>query len=162
MIFNLVFYDGSPLLAHADEVQSLLALAAGIGLVLPGLRILVPLLVPLVVVEVIAHLPHCLGSRGLVLYRHLGQSCTDIEFDVVALQNVLVVLVYFDVFVPGDALVTFTGQQLLVSLLGLVELLVQPVGSLLRVVDWDFAVLFWLLDWSGRWWWRFGSYFHVV
>lgn len=62
-------------------------------------------LVPLVMVEVVAHLPDGLGSRRLVLYGDSSQPSGHVELNMVALQDVLVLLVDLHHFVALYALV---------------------------------------------------------
>lgn len=91
-------------------MQLLLFLLLRVGTTLVGVWVAVTLLVPLVVVEIIAHLSDCLSARGLILDRHLGQSSIGIKFYVTSIEDVLVVVVDLDVFVASDALVVVTGD----------------------------------------------------
>lgn len=136
-----------------------LVLLAGVRLILVGFRILVALLVPLMVVKVVAHLAHRLRSRSLVLHRHFCQPRIHVKLDVVSVEDILVVIVYSDVFVSPNTLVIVAGQWLLLRLLGLFELFRDPVSPFCRIVDCLF-VGFWVLS---RFWWRgLGSHFYEV
>lgn len=92
-------------------MQLLLFLLLRVGSTLVCVWVAVSLLVPLMVIEVVTHLSDCLSARGLVLDRHLGESSIGIKFYVTGVEDVLVVVVDFDVFVAGDALVVVTGDR---------------------------------------------------
>ena len=116
-------------------MQLLLLLLLRVGTALVGVRVAVPLLVPLVVVEVVAHLADCLGAGGLVLDWHLGETGVGVEFDVTSVEYVLVVVVDLDVFVAGDALVVVAGDCAALDLAQLLQLVAHLVGlGLFRVV----------------------------
>ena len=108
------------LLAHAYQMEPFLSFFTGVWLVPPGLRILVFLLVPLVEIEVVAHLPDCFSCWGLVLDWDFGHACVYVEFDVISIENVLVLVIYLDVLVALDAMVVVTGYSLLFGLLNLI------------------------------------------
>ncbi len=140
----------------------LLILFVRVRLVFIGFRIFVPLLVPLVVVKVIAHLSDCLGCWSLIFDWHPSKSGVDIEFDVIALEDVLVVIVDFHIFVACYSLIVITSQRPLLSLLGLLKLFSHPVCSFFWIVNFCLFFLFFLLFsslWRRR---RFCSYFYVV
>ena len=116
-------------------MQLLLLLLLRVGTALVGVRVAVPLLVPLVVVEVVAHLADCLGAGGLVLDWHLGETGVGVEFDVTGVEDVLVVVVDLDVLVAGDALVVVAGDCAALDLAQLLQLVAHLVGlGLFRVV----------------------------
>ena len=146
-------------------MQSFLLLLAWVWLVLPGLWIFVLLLIPLVEVEVVAHLPDCLGCRGLVFYWHFGHTRIHIIFDIISIEDVLVLVIYLDVFVALDAVVVVTCYSLLLCLLNFIQLFVQPVSSLVRLKDLTIVLLFLLFSWLGwrrGWWWWLGSSLDIV
>lgn len=62
------------------------------------------------VIEVVSHLSHSLSCGCLVLNWHFGEACGCIEFYVAGVEDVLVVIVDFDVFVTGDTLVVITAD----------------------------------------------------
>lgn len=86
-------------------MQLLLFLLLWVGTTLIGVWVAVSLLIPLMVIEVVAHLSDCLRARCLVLDRYLCKSGVGIEFDVTSVEDVLVVVVDLDVLVSRDALV---------------------------------------------------------
>ena len=92
-------------------MQLLLFSLLGVRTALVGVRVAVALFVPLVVVEVVTHLSDCLSAGSLVLDWHLGEASVSIEFHVASVEDVLVVVVDFDVFVAGDALVVVTRDR---------------------------------------------------
>ena len=116
-------------------MQLLLLLLLRVGTALVRVRVAVPLLVPLVVVEVVAHLADCLGAGGLVLDWHLGKTGVGVEFDVTSVEDVLVVVVDLDVLVAGDALVVVAGDCAALDLAQLLQLVAHLDGlGLFRVV----------------------------
>jgi hypothetical protein len=86
-------------------VESFLSFLVGVRLVLESLRVFVLLLVPLMVIEVVAHLPDCLGRRSLILHWHSRQTSIHIELDIVAIQNTFVVFVYLHILETSDPLI---------------------------------------------------------
>lgn len=87
----------------------LLILFVRVRLVFIGFRIFVSLLVPLVVVKIIAHLPDCFSCWSLIFDWHPSKSSVDIKFDVIALEDVLVVIVNFHIFVACYSLIVITS-----------------------------------------------------
>lgn len=90
-------------------MQLFLLLFLWVRAALVGVWVAVALLVPLMIVEVVTHLPDCLGAGRLVLDWHLGKPSVCIKFHITGIEDVLVVVVYFYIFVASDALVVVTG-----------------------------------------------------
>jgi hypothetical protein len=136
-----------------------LVLLAGVRLIFVCFRILVPLFVPLMVVKVIAHLPHSLSSRSLVLHRHLCQPRIHVELYVVRIKNIFVVVSYSDVFIALNTLIIIARHWFLFCLFDGSELIGDPVCPFFGIVDW-FLLGFWLLS---RFWGRgLGTHFNEV
>lgn len=140
----------------------MLLLFVRVGLALESFRVLVLFFIPLVIVKVITHLPDCFCCRGLVLHRNLCQTCVHIEFNVVTIQNSLVVIVYLHVLETSNSLIVIACYCLVCTLLDLVKLFSHPVDSFGRVKNCLFFIFGWRfggLRGRGR---RFCSNFDVV
>ena len=142
-------------------MQFLLLFLAGVRFALPSFRVFVLFLVPLVHVEVVAHLSDCFGGWSLVFDGDLCQPCIDIEFDVVSIEDVFVFVVYFDIFVAFYALELLACQCLLLLHLNLSQFLVDPIGSYFTIF---FRSLFflWRQRGFGRRWGRSSSSFDII
>lgn len=109
-------------------MQLLLLLLLRVGTTLVGIWVAVAFLIPLMVVEIVAHLSDCLCTRCLVLDWYLCQAGVGIEFDVTSVEDVFVVVVDLDVFVSGDALVVVAGDCAALYLAQLLKLVSHLVG----------------------------------
>jgi hypothetical protein len=106
-------------------MQSLLLFLFWVRSISVSLRITITLLVPLMVVEVVSHLPHSLRARSLVLYWNSCQTCSHVVLHVVSIQNSFVVIIYFNVFITGDTVVIVTSYCTFLSLPQFLQLLIK-------------------------------------
>ena len=126
-------------------MQSLFSFLARVGLVPPCFRVLVLFLVPLVVVEVIAHLTNSLSCWSLILHWNFRQSSVHVKFYIISLKKVLVFLIDFHILIALDAVIVFACDGVLISFFCFLQFFVEPIGTLLWVIDGSFILLLFVL-----------------
>lgn len=129
-----------------------------------GLRIFIPLFIPLMIIKVISHLSDCFRARSLIFYRNPSKSSICIKFHIIGIQNILVCISYPHIFISLYSLIILTRNSCLLSRNLLFQLLDHPIFlSLFWFVNSLFLIAFLFrgaLRWRG-WRW-FSSNFYVV
>lgn len=71
---------------------------------------------PLMVVEIVTHLPHCLCVRCLTLDWDTSETCCLVVLDIVGFEEILVFIIDLHEFMPDDALIVLTLHRPLMHL----------------------------------------------
>lgn len=62
-------------------------------------------LIPLMVIEIVAHLTNCFRGRCLIFYRYPCEAGRNVELNMIAFKDVLILLIYFHHFISFYALI---------------------------------------------------------
>jgi hypothetical protein len=105
------------------------------------------------IIEVVTHLSHSFCHWSLILYWDLGQTCTDVKLYMITFQDILVLLINFNVLITLDSEVIIASDRALGDIF---ELILYPINAfLLFFILFLLGLLFFRVGIRGRWWWRF-------